>query len=104
MFIIAVVQRRCPNLYPAIPLNVSCPPGSSITLLLPGEPSPGQRKGTTSQYGSAPPIVVLAVVLSVAILVVGCALRGTSRAKMGADIESLDILCTVVVHGIRVWR
>lgn len=54
--------------------------------------------------GLPTPIVVLAVVLSVAILVVGCALRGTSRAKMGADIESLDILCTVVVCGICVWQ
>ncbi len=49
VFVVAVVRRRCPDLYPAIPLDVSRPPRSSVSPLLPGEPSPGQLQGPASQ-------------------------------------------------------
>ncbi|KAK0429985.1 hypothetical protein EV421DRAFT_1744652 [Armillaria borealis] len=63
VFVVAVVQYRCPDLYPAIPLDVSCPPRSSIS---PSGALPRSRNPPV-------PVVVILVMLDVAVLVNSCA-------------------------------
>ncbi len=89
------------------------PPSRSTSPALLDPPSlPSFRMSPTQDNARAPPrsrnppvpIVVVVVVPNVAVFVVGCALRGPSRAEMAADVISPDVYYTLVVCEIRVRK
>lgn len=123
IFLVAIMMPSGPPSIPrkgcssslsfGVSVPIIIPPSRSTPPILPRHPSPFSFQVSLSQSNSrAPPhsidpptpVVIVIVVFSVADLVIGCVLRGPSCAEIGADIESPDILYTVVVHRICVWQ
>ncbi len=84
--VVIIVHSRDPDLVPPSSLVLSRPPTSSMSALLARGPSLGLHQGPASHNTSPAHIVI--VVLSVGVLVVGCAFHRPSRVEMGADIKS----------------
>ncbi len=84
----------------SVDVPIFIPPSRSTSPALLDPPSllsfrvcPSQDNSRAPPRSRNPPVpvVVLVVVLNVAVLVVGCALRGPSRAEMAADVRSPDV-------------
>ncbi len=110
----SMLKRACmSSLLFGVSVQIFIPPSCSTSPALPDPPSftsfqvstPQDISRATPRSMKPPvPLVVVLVMLDVAVLFVGCALRRPSRTEMEANVLSPDILYTIPLCGICVWQ